>query len=73
MKVQAYSHSPPEPGNLNNDGEINVSDVTGLVSVILGNDNTVPNTLNHKAADVNGDGEINVSDVTAIVSIILNQ
>lgn len=68
-----FTLAPPEPGNLNNDGEINVSDVTGLVSVILGNDNTVPNSLNHKAADVNGDGEINVSDVTAIVSIILNQ
>ncbi|MBO7467147.1 MAG: BspA family leucine-rich repeat surface protein, partial [Bacteroidaceae bacterium] len=53
-------------GDVNMDGEVNVSDVTMLVSMILGN--TTMNT----AADVNTDGEVNVSDVTALVSIILN-
>ncbi|MBO7466487.1 MAG: hypothetical protein J6T94_02190, partial [Bacteroidaceae bacterium] len=48
------------------DGEVNVSDVTMLVSMILGN------TPQASTADVNGDGEVNVSDVTALVSIILN-
>ena len=52
-------------GDVNMDGEVNVSDVTMLVSMILGN--TTMNT----AADVNTDGEVNVSDVTALVSIIL--
>ena len=59
------------PGDVNRDGEVNVSDVTAQVSIILGNaDNSKYDT---DAADVNGDGDINVSDVTALVSIILNQ
>ena len=53
-------------GDVNADGEVNVSDVTMLVSMILGN------TPQASTADVNGDGEVNVSDVTALVSIILN-
>ena len=53
-------------GDLNDDSEVNVSDVTMLVSMILGN---TPLT---SAADVNGDSEVNVSDVTALVSIILS-
>ena len=54
-------------GDVNGDGEVNVSDVTMLVSMILGN------TPQANTADVNGDGEVNVSDVTALVSIILGQ
>ena len=50
---------------MNGDGEVNVSDVTMLVRIILGNTPMID------AADVNGDGEVNVSDVTALVSIIL--
>lgn len=56
-----------ETGDVNEDHEVNVSDVTMLVSMILGN---TPVT---DAADVNEDGEVNVSDVTALVSIILGQ
>lgn len=54
-------------GDVNEDGEVNVSDVTMLVSMILGN---TPVT---DAAKVNDDDEVNVSDVTALVSIILGQ
>lgn len=54
-------------GDVNMDGAVNVSDVTMLVSMILGN------TAANAAADVNGDSSVNVSDVTALVSIILGQ
>ena len=56
-------------GDVNDDWSVNVSDVTALVSYILGTADS------HSVAgnvDVNGDGEVNVSDVTALVSIILN-
>ena len=54
-------------GDVNKDGAVNVSDVTMLVSMILGN------TAQNQMADVNKDGAVNVSDVTALVSIILGQ
>lgn len=57
-------------GDINGDGDVNVSDVTTLVSIILGN--PVPTRAEGASnADVNGDSDINVSDVTKLVNIIL--
>ena len=53
-------------GDVNNDGRVNVSDVTKLVNVILSIE-SVDNTI----ADVNGDGRVNVSDVTYLINIII--
>lgn len=60
-------------GDVNGDKDISVSDVTALVSIILGGDASEPYQFDHLAADVNKDGTITVSDVTALVSIILNR
>ncbi|MDO4510841.1 MAG: dockerin type I domain-containing protein [Bacteroidales bacterium] len=53
-------------GDVNGDGEVNVSDVTALVNKILG-------TAEYADAvcDINEDGEVNVSDVTALINLIL--
>ncbi len=53
-------------GDVNDDGQVNVSDVTVLINMILG---TV--AMNDAVADVNADGQVNVSDVTALINIIL--
>ncbi len=53
-------------GDINGDGEINVSDVTALINKILGS-----STYSDASCDINGDGEINVSDVTALINQIL--
>ena len=53
-------------GDINADGEVNVSDVTALVNRILG-DTTYPDTI----CDINGDGEVNVTDVTTLVNRLL--
>ena len=53
-------------GDINGDGEINVSDVTALINKILGS-----STYSDAVCDINGDGEINVSDVTALINMIL--
>ena len=60
-------------GDVNNDTEITIADVTALVNIILGKDNGEPYEYNHKAADVNGDKAISVADVTALVNKILGR
>lgn len=58
--------SENKKGDVNGDGEVNVSDVTALVNMILG-----VQEKDEARADVDGNGVINVSDVTALVNIIL--
>lgn len=56
-------------GDVNNDGYINVSDITSEISYILGQD---PDPFNFEAADDNGDGVVNVTDVTGLINVILS-
>jgi hypothetical protein len=53
------------PGDLNDDGMVNVLDVVVLVNIVLGQAGEDP------AGDLNGDGLINVLDVVILVNIIL--
>lgn len=55
-------------GDVNGDGEVNIGDVTALISIIL---SATPESVYEPDADVNGDGEINIGDVTALIDIIL--
>ncbi len=59
-----------KPGDVNHDGNVDVSDVTATISVALGGD---PDPFFMNEADLNGDGVIDVSDVTAVISFALNQ
>ena len=52
------------PGDVNVDGEVNVSDVNAVIAIII-------NSSFVASGDVNGDGEINVSDVNAVIDFIL--
>ena len=56
------------PGDVNNDGTVNIVDVTSTISYILGQE---PENFNKEAADVSGDGDVNIVDVTSIIDIIL--
>lgn len=53
-------------GDVNGDGNVDVSDVTALINMILG---TTPADL--KVADINADGILDVTDVTALINAIL--
>ena len=59
-----------EPGDLNSDGFINISDVTSLIDYLLGGDET---SVTMKNVDVNGDGRINISDVTSLIDTLLSK
>jgi len=52
-------------GDVNGDGQVNISDVV-LLSNILLNSDTPP-----AAADVNGDGQVNISDVIYLITLVL--
>ena len=58
----------PFMGDVNMDGQIDVADVTALISYILGNQVT---PFNVAVADVNEDDAIDVGDVTSLIAIIL--
>ena len=51
-------------GDVNVDGEVNISDINAVIAVILAGA-VAP------AADVNGDGEVNISDINALIDLIL--
>ena len=54
-------------GDINQDGTVNIADVTVLISLVL-KGNTAPwNPI----ADINQDGQITIADVTILISIVL--
>ena len=58
-------------GDVNNDSEVSVADVTALVNIIL--ENEAPSVEDYPSADVNKDGEVSVADITALVNILMEQ
>jgi hypothetical protein len=52
-------------GDVNNDGEVNISDINALIDLVL-SDNADP------MGDVNNDAEVNISDINALIDIILS-
>lgn len=66
IPVEVKDEAAGTLGDINGDGEINVSDVTALINKILGTSD-----YSNEVCDINADGEINVSDVTALINMIL--
>ena len=67
-----YKGEPIVPalvGDVNDDGEVNIGDVTMIINVILGGDIDADMLAR---ADVNVDGEVNISDVNRVIDIILH-
>ena len=55
-------------GDVNGDGNVNISDVTALINYLLTGDDS---NINLKGADVNEDGSISISDVTSLINLLL--
>ena len=64
---------PIEPsfirGDVNGDGNVNISDVTALINYLLSHDAT---GINLDAANCNEDSTVNISDVTALINYLLS-
>jgi chitodextrinase len=59
-----------ELGDVNHDRQINVTDVTTLIAMILQSDDTLGCRI---CGDMTGEGDLNVTDVTTLIAKILNQ
>ena len=59
-----------QPGDVNHDGLINLTDITLLISAVVNEDTSEICTI---CADFNGDGAINLTDVTTLISNVINQ
>ena len=51
------------PGDVNNDGEVNISDVVAVINNMAG-------TASYENADVNNDNAVDISDIVAIINIM---
>ena len=58
-------------GDVNNDGEVNIADITAVIDLIL-NPLAAADVAKLIRADVNRDAEIQVADINAVIRIILN-
>lgn len=60
------------PGDVDNDNEITVTDITKTITYINDINGTSQDSFNFDAADMDKDGAITVVDVTSIVSLVLS-
>ena len=55
-------------GDVNNDGQVNITDVTMLISAIMTENYS---TINAANGDMNGDGNVNITDVTMLINTVM--
>ena len=51
-------------GDVNEDGAVDVADISAIISVMAGTDE-------YERADVNGDGAVDVADISTVISIMV--
>ena len=68
-KAVPHNDTPPPtvPGDLNGDGQVDISDVNAVINMMLGK---VSPTA---AGDVTGDGNVDISDVNAVINLMLGK
>ena len=66
-----YHPDSLERGDVNGDGEVNISDATSLIAYLL-NEGDESVGIEFDAADCNLDGEVNIGDVTELINYLIN-
>ena len=62
------SGDAPLRGDVNDDGIVNISDVTIMIDYLLG----IPGMIYTAGADMNENGDVNISDLTSLIDYLLN-
>ena len=57
-----------QPGDVNHDGVVNITDVTMLINAVVGSTEICP-----ICSDLNGDGVTNITDVTMLINVVVSQ
>lgn len=70
--VDSAAVGKPVEGDVNNDGNVNIADVTVLIDLLLttGNDGAIE--MNKVIADDNEDGNLNIADITSLIDMLLH-
>ena len=58
---------------MNNDGAVNISDVTALINALLSSNLAPSATFSPENADCNKDGNLSIADVTSLINYLLSQ
>ena len=58
-------------GDVNRDGNVNISDVTALINHLLSGQLDESDNFSPLNANVNGDDTVNISDVTSLINLLL--
>jgi len=58
---------PPVPGDVTQDGLVDIADVNAVVNIMLGK------ATQTAAADVTGEGTVDIADVNAVINIMLGK
>ena len=66
MYVGLYPNRESIPGDVNDNGEVNISDVTILINLVMSGTSTGSSNT-----DVNADGSVNITDVTTLINYLL--
>ena len=72
-KLGEYDEPEILRGDVNNDGEIDIADVTSLINHVLSKNYTESDHFNPANADVNFDGDWNIADVTMLINFVLSR
>ena len=67
MYVGLYPNREYLQGDVNNDGKVNIDDLSELIDVLL-----TGNYAGHDNADVNVDGNINIEDLSTLIDYLLS-
>jgi hypothetical protein len=67
--LEVFPNPNAKLGDVNNDGAVNIADVTSLIDYLLSQS---PGGVNLTNADVNQDQAINIADVTALIDKLLS-
>ena len=66
--VKGAQPQPPMPGDVNEDGDVNITDVIDFINYLLNDEGDI----NLDAADYNEDSDVNITDVIDLIGYLLN-